>query len=254
MKTRLYYERHCENLRMIERAITSVQRTLRDYVRKDETKNIYIYTKILSHLINSWAEVRILKIVFEKHAYTNSEKNRILGAGNVKDRWVTALGIAFSKAYKIPEKNIDDISVPFTQRICYKMLLRLLNEDLLDSNQLRNRIAHGQWVYAFSEDLTGFQDDLTGRLRQENIVQLQLKYKMFVSLAQIIHDLAVSRPAFERDFNGHYRKIEGQKINFHNRNFEDYKTMMVAKRQRFLQRRETATKSASTYKCNKDYI
>src|SRR4030067_640742 len=108
---------------MIERAITSVQRTLRDHIRKDETKNIYIYTKILSHLINSWAEIRILKIVYEKHAYTNPEKDRILAAGNARDRWVTALKIAFSKAYKIPEKNIDDISTPFTDRIRYTMLL-----------------------------------------------------------------------------------------------------------------------------------
>jgi hypothetical protein len=228
---------------MIERAITSVQRTLRDYVRKDETKNIYIYTKILSQLINSWAEIRILKIVYEKHAYTNSEKTRILSAGNEKERWVTALKISFSKAYKIPEKNIDNIATPFTNRICYVMLLKLINEDLLNSHQLRNRIAHGQWLFAFNEDLTNFQDDLTAKLRQENIVQLQLKYKMFISIGQIINDLAVSRPAFERDFNRHYRKVEGQKINFHKRTFEDYKRMMISKRQKYLQRRQTLTKN-----------
>jgi hypothetical protein len=226
---------------MIERAITSVQRTLRGYIRKDETENIYIYTKILSHLINSWAEIRILKIVYEKHAYSNPEKNRILNAGNAKDRWETALRIAFSKAYNIPEKNIDNIATPFTRRICYNTLLKLINEDLLSSNQLRNRIAHGQWAYAFNEELTAFQDDLTAKLRQENIVQLQLKYKMFMSLAQIIHDLAVSKPAFERDFDRHYRKVEGQKTNFHNRNYSDYRDMMISKRQKYLQHRKTST-------------
>ena len=207
-------------------------------------KNIYIYTKILSHLINSWAEIRILKIVYEKHAYTNPEKDRILAAGNARDRWVTALKIAFSKAYKIPEKNIDDISTPFTDRIRYTMLLKLINEDLLNSIQLRNRIAHGQWVYAFNEELTDFQDDLTAKLHQENIVQLQLKYKMFMSIAQIIHDLAVSRPAFERDFNRHFRKVEGQKINFHKRNFNDYRNMMISKRQKYLQNKNTETEKS----------
>jgi hypothetical protein len=221
MKTGLYFERHCENFRIIERAITTVQRTPRDHIRKDETKNIYIYTKILSNLINLWAEVRILKIVYEKHAYTNPEKSRILVAGNARDRWVTALKIALSKAYKTPEKNIDDISTPFTERTRYTTLLKWINEDLLNSIQLRNRIAHGQWVYAFTEELTDFQDDLTAKLHQENIVQFQLKYKMFVSLAQIINDLAVSRPAFERDFDMHFRKVEGQKINFHKRNFNE---------------------------------
>ena len=189
MKTRETYEKHCENLRMIERAITTVQRTLRDYIRKNEKDNIYVYTKILSHLISSWAEIRILKIVYEKRAYSNPEKKRILSASSAKDRWETALRIAFSKAYAVPEKSIDSICTKATHRAQYKMLSELIDNDLLSSTQLRNRIAHGQWYYAFNEELTEYQDDLTERLHQENIIQLQLKYKMFISLSQIIRDI-----------------------------------------------------------------
>jgi hypothetical protein len=235
MKTKENYIKHCKNLRIIEHAITTVQRTLRDYIRKNDENNIYIYTKIFSHLVNSWAEIRVLKIVYEKRAYSNPEKIRILTAGSAKEKWETALKIAFCKAYKVPEKKINDISTPVTPRNRCNMLLELINNDLLNSTQLRNRIAHGQWYYAFNEELTDSQEDLTAKLHQENIVQLQLKYKMFISLAQIIHDLAVSKPTFERDFDRHYRKVEGQRSNFHNRDYKDYKRMMIAKRQRYLQ-------------------
>ncbi|HUV98043.1 MAG TPA: hypothetical protein VMW14_00890, partial [Candidatus Paceibacterota bacterium] len=57
---------------------------------------------------------------------------------------------------------------------------------------------------------------------------------MFKSLAQIIHDLAVSKPTFERDFDRIYRKVEGQRTNFHNRQYKDYKKMLIEKRQKYL--------------------
>jgi len=117
--------------------------------------------------------------------------------------------------------------------------MKLISNDLLESNQLRNRISHGQWSYAFNNDLLGINESLTRQLRQENIVKLQLRLKMFISLAQIIHDLAVSKPTFERDFDRNYRKIEDQKRNFHSRDYDDYKNKMILKRERGIEKRRT---------------
>lgn len=224
---------------MIGKAITIVQRTLKDYIRRDEEKNIYVYTKVLSHLINSWAEVRILKLIYEKGSFTDPEKNRLIESDSLEERWEKALTIAFCKAYKTNPKKIDTVGTPFTARTRYLALLDLIKKDLLESNQVRNRIAHGQWKYAFTNDLKRFNGVLTGKLSQENIVKLQLKYKMFKSLAQIIHDLAVSKPTFERDFDRTYRKVEGQRTNFNNRQYEDYKKMLIEKRQKYLREKNS---------------
>ena len=239
-----YYKQHCENLRMIENAIESVQRTLREYISKDEETNIYVYTKILSHLINSWAEVRVLKLVYEQNAFSDSEKNKIIKCDGSKEKWVMALDIAFSKRYNVSVKKINSVTTPITARTRHKMLLELINDDLLESNQLRNRIAHGQWKYAFNSDLLGINKGLTKALSQENIVKLQLKLRMFKSLAQIIQDLAVSKPTFERDFDNNFRKIEEQKRNFHNRNYEDYREKMISKRKRGLENRRLSRVSS----------
>jgi len=107
----------------------------------------------------------------------------------------------------------------------------------VESNQSRNRIAHGQWQFAFNNDLLGINKDLTAKLRKENIVKLQLRLKMFINLAQIIHDLAVSKTTFTRDFDRNYRIVEEQKQNFHNRNYEDYRKKMIMKRRRGLKRK-----------------
>jgi len=231
-----YYEEHCENLRMIDQAIKTVQRTLRDYISKDEETNIYIYTKILSHLINTWAEVRILKLIYEIDAFSDIEKQKIIQTDSLNKRWEMALTIAFCKAYNISNKKINNAN--YTQRMRYNALLDLISNDLLESYQLRNRIAHGQWKYAFNNELLDINAELTKELRKENIVKLQLKLRMFKSLAQIIHDLAVSTPTFERDFDTNYRKIEEQKRNFHNRSYEDYKQKMIEKRRRGLLKRK----------------
>jgi len=118
-----------------------------------------------------------------------------------------------------------------------KVLARARANELVESNQSRNRIAHGQWQFAFNNDLLGINKDLTAKLRKENIVKLQLRLKMFINLAQIIHDLAVSKTTFTRDFDRNYRIVEEQKQNFHNRNYEDYRKKMIMKRRRGLKRK-----------------
>jgi len=236
LKSNYYY--HCENLKTISEAIKSIQRTLRIYISKNEEKNIYIYTKILSFLINSWAEVRLLKLIYEKDAFSESEINEILIL-NADERWQHVLNIAFCKAYRIPNiDKIDNSQISYTSRSRREALLKLIKEDLIDSIQARNRIAHGQWKYAFNNDLKTLNGELIKNLKKENIIKLQLKLKMFQSLAQIIHDLAVSTPTFERDFDVNYKKIEEQKQNFHKRDYDDYKEKMIKKRTNGLKKRE----------------
>lgn len=235
-----FYKEHCINLKMIEKAIKSVKRILRDYISKNDDVNIYIFTKILSHLINTWAEVRVLKLVYETKAFTVTEKEKLLKK-KLKERWEEALKIAFCKAYKISNQNkIEDADI--TPRMRFKELKKIINEDLLNSNEIRNKIAHGQWKYAFNNDLLDINKKLTGELHKENIIKLQLKLKMFKSLAQIIHDLAVSKPTFERDFDVNYRKIEEQIRNFHKKNYEKYKKIMIEKKQRGIIKRNLFNK------------
>ncbi len=223
---------------MIDGAIKTVQRSLRDYISRDEDLNSYLYTKILSHLINSWAEVRVLKLAYEKGGFNDSERRRIIQCNGPRKRWEEALTIAFCKAYHVSNVNqINSLTTPITPRTRYQELMKLISNDLLESNQLRNRISHGQWSYAFNNDLLSINEPLTRKLRQENIIKLQLRLRMFISLAQIIHDLAVSKQTFERDFDKNYRKIEEQKRNFHNRNYDDYKKKMILKREQGIKKR-----------------
>jgi len=156
------------------------------------------------------------------------------------------LNIAFCKAYSIEKTNDKDVIIrklTFTPKSRYIELLNLVQNDLLESIQVRNRVAHGQWCYAFTDDLKEISTDITAKLRTVNIVNLQLSLKLFRSLSQIIHDLAVSPPTFERDFDVNFGRVEEQTKNLHNRKYQIYKNKMIKKYQRGLARRRQVTDS-----------
>jgi len=242
------FEQHHQNLKQIERAISLIELALRQSISTsteppkkpglpDENNQVYIYTKILSHLISSWIEVRVLKIAYEPQAFNAQETHEIITQKSFRDKWNTALEIAICKAYRITRNDRIAEQLSFSARARYTALRKIIDDELLSSYQIRNRIAHGQWLYAFKDDFSGIATDIMPRLRQENIVSLQIKYKLFRSLAQTIHDLAVSPKTFERDFDNNYRIIEEQQNNAHNRDYDKYKQSMREKYKRGIEKR-----------------
>jgi hypothetical protein len=141
---RNYYTQHCQNLKMLEKAIKTVQRTLRLYISFDDYYRSYVYTKLLSHLVNSWVEVRLMKMVYESGAFTNSEKIEILKSKKMEKKWTTALNLAFCRAFNLknPRNIASQTTVPFTAKSQHQALLKIIQNDLLSSSS--------RLVYSFS--------------------------------------------------------------------------------------------------------
>ena len=93
--------------------------------------------------------------------------------------------------------------------------------------ELRNKLAHGQWVYPLNSDGDDVSADLYNTLRQENLLSLQFKRKIIHHITDIIHDLVVSKATFERDFDDHFDRLLGTKRNLKTRTYNKY----VAKQQ-----------------------
>jgi hypothetical protein len=236
----ILYTKHVQNLASIDSAIKLVQLDLRRYISTQQESNEYLYTKILSYLVTCWTEVRVLKLAYEPNTFTGVEIAQIISASTLKDKWKTALNISVCKAYQLSfTEDVEEIKnkLDYTPRMRYSELLKLIENDLMLSIELRNRIAHGQWKYAFTNNLGSISNDLTKELRTENIVKLQLKIKLFITISEIIHDLAVSPPTFEQNFDKKYKKVEQQVKNLHKRNYNDYKHKMIQKYKRGIQKR-----------------
>jgi hypothetical protein len=225
---------------MLEQAIKTVQRTLREYISVEEREQTYVYTKILSHLVNSWAEVRLMKLIYEAGAFSGIEKTEIITRRKLEGKWTTALNTAFCNAFDVKNQNniSNQTNVPYTARIRHAALLQIITGSLVESSAIRNRIAHGQWKHALTNDLVKINRSLTNGLRRENILVLQFRLEMFKSLAQIIHDLAVSKPTFQRDFDANYKKIEEQQRNAENIDYDEYSKRMIQKKRKGIMRKK----------------
>lgn len=248
------YKKWCENVSTLDNAIEQIQRDLRLAISKEDENKVYNYTKLLSYLVICWCEARIMKLIHEPAIIINTKKaiinkaksfeqgeiDQIISASTLKDKWLTSLQIAISKAYNVTIDSNFPQSLSFTPRTRYLEIEELIANELLPSIELRNRIAHGQWKQAFTNDLKSFSQQHTTLLRKENIVELQLNFAMFKAIGQLIHDLASSKLAFERDFDNNYKKVEQNKLNLHNRDYSLYCKKLIDKHKRGVKRRNGA--------------
>jgi hypothetical protein len=218
----LYYREHCENIKLVEKAISSVELTLKSSIRKKDTLNVDVYTKILAFLVNSWTEVRIMKLINEKNAFTENEIRTIVESGSLEKKWKKTLEIAYYKSFR------SDANNPINKNK-YNLLNKIISEHLKSSAEIRNKLAHGQWKYAFNSKFLDINPDLSRKVNSDNYLKINLRYKIFKDLAQIIHDLAISTPTFQRDFDYNYNRVTEKQQQMHNKKYEDYVSLLVSK-------------------------
>lgn len=237
------YKRWCENVTVLEDSIKQIQRDLRLFISRQDITNTYSYTKLLSYLIICWSEARIMKLIYEpEYTYTNStgtftknksfttaEIENIYSTPQLKDKWLKAVQIAITKHHNIPIDSNFPNSLPFTSRSRYLEIEDLVSNKLLKSIEIRNRIAHGQWKHAFTNDLKNLSQPHTTALRLENIVSLQQDYKIFKILAQLVHDISSSPATFNRDFDKNYKALEQNKLDLLNRDYNAYEAKLIQK-------------------------
>lgn len=157
-------------------------------------------------------------------AFSEDEKKFLLNAPTAEERWKICLALSLAKRFGISYLDIQptffqriilklihkikstwlgrylDFSIytrkiklgkienilPLNIKIKYEIIINLIEKELLPSIQIRNRIAHGQWITAFSSNLTSIKNDLTANLKlttsylltNENINQLNNEKKL----------------------------------------------------------------------------
>ena len=97
---------------------------------------------------------------------------------------------------------------------------------------VRNRLAHGQWIYPLNSDASDVEQEKYTLINKENLLSLQFKYSIVKTLAEIIHDLVVSPPTFDRDFDQRFGLMANTINNLKTRIYNKYKDSLIAKHKR----------------------
>jgi hypothetical protein len=113
-----------------------------------------------------------------------------------------------------------------------QILTDVIRDDLRSIITLRNKLAHGQWVYPLTDDLTDVAQEQMDALRLETLFSLKQKASLIESLCASVHDLVVSLPTFERDFDNHFVRIEQTRRNLIAKDYGKWVTQIRARHDR----------------------
>lgn len=255
------YKFHVENLREVTFATDSLGLSLRHNLALGKNLEAESLTRIYALLVGVWAEVRLQKILFEPGGFQAARRGLVILCKKQQAKWEMAVKLGFCEHLGVPDnvilngtatipvddiqqkvnKIFSNIDAELTTKLDtakmakYQSIIQLIRSDLLYIVELRNKLAHGQLCFILNSKGNDIVQSKIDALNQENNLTLQNKLKLLENLANIIHDLVVTEPTFDRDFVNNYNKIINNRdtiIKFDKVYFADYVTMLKAKKKR----------------------
>lgn len=232
------YKYHVKNNRSVEIALKNTSTAARKAISEENHPATKSFVSLYALLLGAWAENRLKKLLYENHGLSEQDRNKIIAQPSQIEEWKKLIEVAFRKHYHIPTADLNENNLPFMATAQYNALSEILEKDLKNVIEIRNKLAHGQWIYPLNNNENDVEPEKYNTLNQENIAALQYKKSLITSLSDIIHDLVVSLPTFERDFNKNYKLISNTRKNLKNRSYEKYATSLVEKRKRGIETRK----------------
>ena len=227
------YQFHVANLREIELAISHTARLSRSAIAsRDPQRSLRSLLWLYSFLIGAWAECRLRKLLHEEYGFNDREREQILLKSTQLEQWQDTVDSAFRKHHKIKKASLNEKIIGVAHAARRSALLDALNSDLRIVIEIRNKLAHGQWVYPLNSDGTNVDPDKYRLINQENLLSLMFKFALLGHIADAVHDLVLSPPTFERDFELHFRNIFQVRTNLQTRKYAKYELSLIRKRQK----------------------
>lgn len=227
------YRQHVANLRELEAALGNVGRLARAAIAVgDPNRSLRTLLRLFSFLVGAWAECRLRKLLHEEFGFSETERATILARDTQLDQWEATVNAAFRKHHGITNAELSARTLGVTPAARREAILSVLHQDLRIVIEIRNKLAHGQWIYPFTSDGKSVEQDKYKLINKENLLSLQFKLAMLEHLADTIHDLVVSPATFNRDFDGHFTKLLQVQTNLSKRDYAKYEKQLVQSRQK----------------------
>lgn len=222
------YTCHVENLRALQVAQDSVAKLARKAIATDDKATIQSLVRLYAFLLGAWAECRLKKLLFESNGFSGEDRAKIESQKTQLGQWKLAVELAFRKRYNVPNAALSASNITFTGFARYKELILILDTDLQLVIEIRNKLAHGQWIHPFNNACTNIEPRKKQLLDKENLQSLIFKVAMITQLAELVHDLVVSTETFDRDFDTHYKILDQARTNLNTRPYSEYASRLVS--------------------------
>lgn len=187
----------CKNTNITKKAFSLLNRKINALIVKEPLVNnslshrineeINVLTKVAIPTYTAYTESMLLKLLYTPYGFSEQEITQIL-----KQQQNKSIIEAWKKAVKIStEKSIGRKSNFYPNSI--KTINKLIDTYLQEPSQLRNKIAHGQWIETFNKTNTALNKDISRKVGTVTIVDINKWVEIFSLLSDLIK-LSIQSP------------------------------------------------------------
>ena len=170
-------------------------------VRNDDFQ-LEVKTKLLALVYCALSEAQFVQILHTPSGFLYSEIQKIKSERSIAESWKLMIDLALDRV-NIGWKGITDLT---NKR---KEIIDLIVEYVEGPQELRNKIAHGQWVHALNSSGTKENKATTTRIQELDVVQIHIWSEVHQYLGLIIRDLIQSpTKGFHNNYWSHLVELQ----------------------------------------------
>ncbi len=181
------YIAQSENVRELWKVRNSLSKDINHYMRKGDEYQVKIKTKFFSLLYSAWSETQFSQIVFTPNGFSYSKIQRILKykkRNGISQAWDLMLTDAMRKVGNTSSKG------DLANRL--RNLKKITKKYISEPSELRNKIAHGEWVNAINSKCTNINQKISADLLGLDPIEIEKRFEVHRYLGFIVRDLVQS--------------------------------------------------------------
>jgi hypothetical protein len=189
------FQAQTANLRVLEQGWKHTKRGIHRDLLANKQSSVELQTKLLALIYCAWSEASFSKLIHTPHCFELDEIRQIKAAGekgSIVTAWEKCVALALRKIQSRNGNYVPNVKLE---------LSRLIKTYIEAPSQLRNKVAHGQWLVALNSKNTAQNPDLTASLANIDLVKIDLLKEGCEGLCLIVESLVESPDrAFHRDY------------------------------------------------------
>jgi putative ubiquitin-RnfH superfamily antitoxin RatB of RatAB toxin-antitoxin module len=190
------------NVRHLKKVMNNLFKDInKEFQRDDNEFQINSKTKIIALLYCALSEAQFLQIVYTPKGFTFSEIEQIKNKRSIAESWELMIDLAMNKV-----GNWNCNNDLFNRR---NRIQEIIKTYIKNPQEIRNKIAHGQWIHALNSKSTKENVNTTTSINELNVVTITIWFIVHQYLAYIVRDLVQSpKRGFHHNYWVHLVELE----------------------------------------------
>ncbi|EID4334115.1 hypothetical protein VXI05_004520 [Vibrio parahaemolyticus] len=214
-KDKTVFQIQTENVQELNRAWTQSTRSINESYRVRNQAAAEIQTKLTTLLFSAYTEAIFSKLIHTPYALSGAEISKLKKEfkNNSYLGWKKCVSLVVGKITSKDEEYKSNVKSEISD---------LIDGYIKEPSEIRNRIAHGQWVIALNTKNTRENQDITSLIQNLDIVKMDIYKKSFEMISLIIEDLVESpEKAHFKFYDQRMKKFKTEQIKMSNWKLSD---------------------------------